>query len=508
MKNDIYTVTDFLENSSIKYPQKTAIIENNKKMTYLELKRKSENVASSLMKLGILKGDRVIIIGTNSIDFVVAMFGCLKLGAIFIPLHCSTPISKLQYIIDNSNCKLIITSNLNFIPKSINKTLKEAYCGEFNSFKMVCFPENTTTSGASKVNSVSSTDIAFIIYTSGTTGYAKGVVEQHSSVIFAVNAINSVIKNTHTDRILCTLPLSFDYGLYQIFLSFSVGATIVFIPEMKTHLSIPKILAEKEITGLPIVPSMGAALIHSRLLERVSLPSLRYITSTGDVFYVEYIKILKEKFPHISIFPMYGLTECKRVSILSCEDFEGHETSVGKPLPGTFAYVVDNNGKKLEANETGMLIVGGPHVMLGYWNDKSETRKRFFYDTSSGQRLLQTNDLFKIDSEGFLYYVGRDCFLIKSNGYRVSVTEIEQVVLQLDGINEICAVGINDKDRGQVVALEIFTNNDNISEKEVREHFYKYFSEEIVLKKISINNRPLPKTINGKIDRQAVKRNL
>ena len=496
-------ITEYLEYYAKNTPHALAVKDNASSVTYFKLNQKAERFSKLLINMGVNKCDRIIIIGDNCVEFIIAIYGCLKAGAIFIPLHTSTTKNRIQYIIENSECKVIITTNSETIDDIENDITIIPFLNEdqlYNNFAV--FHKITEKSNNKYKNAVNEDDIAIIIYTSGTTGYPKGVVESHKSIAFSVNSINSVIGNTSKDRILCGLPLSFDYGLYQVFLAFSVGAALILIPDFHNPLSLPRVLAEEKISGFPLVPSVAASLIHSKLLERISLPHLRYITSTGDTFHLEHINKFKELWPNVLIFPMYGLTECKRVSILSPNDYIGHENSVGKPIPGTSAYIVDENGNKLKENETGILIVSGPHVMNGYWRDKAETIKRFFINAENHQNSLITNDIFYMDIDGFLYYVGRDEAIIKSNGYRIGVSEIERIITQLDSVVEVCAIGIEDKERGQIIVLHIYSNDKNLSEDNIRKQFYTYFSRDIVIKTIIFHKKALPKTTNGKLDRR------
>ena len=476
-------LTEPLEFYARQTPDKTAVIDSggNQTASYSELNDSTGKFAAYLADKGITKGDRVIIIGDNSIEFIIAMYGCLKIGAVFIPLQ-SPKVARLEYIKEDSQCKAVIKTEMVAEVIGGYSTLPKKHHA-----------------------SLSKEDISLIIYTSGTTNNPKGVVEPHSAVSFAVRSINKIIKNTSKDRILCGLPMSFDYGLYQIFLSFDTGATLVLAQSLQNVIALPSLLAKCQITGFPLLPSVAAAIIRSKLLERTPLPHLRYITSTGDTFHTNHIEKLMEVLPNVSIFPMYGLTECKRVSILSPSDYKGHEKSVGKPIPGTSAYVIDTNGNKLNENETGILVVSGPHVMSGYLNEDGKTSGRFFVDKKSGEKSLITNDYFRIDGQGFLYYIGRDEAVIKSSGHRIGISEIESVIAQLSSVAEVCAVGVDDANKGQVVKLHIYSHNNDLTEEAVRAQFYAYFSEDVVMQKIIFHREALPKTANGKLDRIALR---
>ena len=469
--------------------EKLAVVDFQEELTYEKLFERSMYAAKLLNSLGVRKGDRVLILCDNSVNCVVSIFGCMAIGAIFVPLGEDMPIKRIQYIIDDCDCRIMITTNPKIaLELSIEKCISTKQLTDDNEiikqqniFKPVKLEEQ---------------DTAFVIYTSG-------VIEPYNSVVFAVNAINSIIRNCETDRVLCYLPLSFDYGLYQIFLVLSTGGTLYLVPRRESILSIPALLAKYRITGFPLVPSIASSLLLSKLLKRVELKELRYITSTGDVFHEEDIDELKKIFPEVEIFPMYGLTECKRVSILKPSEYDSHKNSVGKPLPGTIAYVVDHRGKRLPQGETGVLIVKGQHVMGGYWGEKESEKFNF----GGEKNTLNTGDLFKID-DGFLYFIGRDNSILKINGHRVSLSEIERCVKKSNKVNEICALGVEDKIRGQAIILIIYNKDGTLEKEEIRKIFYEYFSYDIAIKSIILTTTPLKKTLNGKIDRKSIKSEL
>ncbi len=507
-------VRDYLEYHALVTPDAAAVKDGNGCLSYQELNSQADSFAAALIRTGIAQGDRIVIYSENRIEFIVAIFGCLKANAVFIPLHSSSPEARLPYIVRNSKSKAVITSDpakaagleSSLTVISFDLSIND----EDESSKVLFFldmirEENTGLHvQANRVESQE--DIAAIIYTSGSTGYPKGVVEPNQAIVFVTDAINKIIGNTQSDRILCGLPLSFDYGLYQVFLTFSVGALLVLTNELNNPLAIPRLLVKEKITGFPIMPSVAGALLRSRLLERVTLPDLTYITSTGDIFHREHISNLLQLLPRVRIFSMYGLTECKRVSILAPQDYIGHEDSVGKALPGTQVYVADQDGNRLKAGERGQLIVSGPHLMSGYWNDEEETKRRFAIDPANGIRFLYTNDIFRIDEEGFLFYEGRDETLIKSSGYRLSVSEVERIMMQLTGVEEACAAGTEDMERGQAVIVYLSVNPESFrsSEKDVRQIFNKHFGDNILLKKVHITSDPLPRTANGKWNRKSL----
>lgn len=506
--NDIQFVYHLVRSHASSNPTKIAIIQNNTGVDYKTLNEKINRFANFLISLGGIIGDRVIIKGDNTIEFVIAIFGTMKAGMIAVPIHPQTPNNKMEFIIGNCSAKFVVTDEEYFQEiDGLKGIIFLSGCNNYRKTNLRYSWEQTMMANELNVDiCLSPQSIAVIIYTSGSTGAPKGVIEPHENILFAVSAINNVLKNDEADTILCGLPLSFDYGLYQLFLGFAVGATIVLEKNFNNPIAIPKLLYEYSVTGLPLTPSLIAMLLSTRLLERIILPKLKYITSTGDVFPSAHIKRLQELLPNAIIYPMYGLTECKRVSIMPKDELYGHEDSVGKPLPGTNAYVVNVNNEKLGVGNIGELVVEGPHVMAGYWADESETRKRFITDNQTGKVLLYTKDIFKIDNDGFLYYLGRDELLIKCRGHRVSAAEVETIIAKISGVREVGVVGVD----WPIIGQEIFAfvscdNTDKITSESIQQHCSNYLLYEVCPKYIISVETMLPRTENGKLNRKLLK---
>jgi amino acid adenylation domain-containing protein len=468
-----------------------------------------------LYQAGVKLGDRVILYGVNSDRLVTALFGILKAGAAFVPVHPETSIAKLEFILQDCTPSAIVADrNLlerqdSPIKNSTQPILltSDSYNFDENDGKIKSWKVLEAYLDCQPDVKITSDDLAAIIYTSGSTKDPRGVIEPHRQIIFASTAINAVIQNNKEDKVLCGLPLSFDYGLYQIFLTFQVGATLILEKDFSVPLSIPRILKLNDVTGFPGVPSVFAMLLRSRLLERVELPNLRYITSTGDIFPVPHIRWLKELFPHTTIFPMYGLTECKRVSIMPKGQWDSHEFSVGQALPGTQVFIVDEDGKEVPSGIIGELVIRGTHVMAGYWNVPEETSRRFRYNSLTGEILLHSGDFFKKDQDGFLYFVGRDDTLIKSRGHRISPSEIESFLCGLNGIAEAAVVGIPDAIQGESVCAYVSLNNTHkITEADIIEACKHGLSLAARPQHVLIFDSALPKTSNGKLDRTILRK--
>lgn len=396
--------------------------DGKEKLTYGELDARVRSLAEQIKETGVEAGMRIIVKNDNTIRTVVEILACIYLHICFIPLPEAITEEQLNYLSEDSQAAMLIDHGC---PDKKLRRLKNP--GEL-------FNKND--------------ELVYILYTSGSTGSPKGVMASCKQVMFCVNVINERLHNGPDDRILCVLPLSFDYGLYQLFLGLQSGAMLVLLHQPMMQ-QIPAWLKKEHITAFPVMPAMLKMILKTGLMQRVSLPELRYICSTGDDFPVELIRQIYNLFPHIFVFPMYGLTECKRVSIMP----EGRwdkvwEGSCGTPLTGTEVYL-----EQVTENGMGELVVRGPNVMEGYWNDQGA--EDVFFEDEEGRKCLRTGDYFRIDKEGFLYFCGRKRRILKSNGYRIGCAEVEAYLSEGlgDAADELRVIGIPSEVEGERIIV-------------------------------------------------------
>lgn len=455
--------------------------------TYRDLDRRCGQIAASLRKRGVEKGDRVFIIAEHSVRAVCVILACIRQGVCAVPLPAHISTADIEFLIADSAPRAVIGTNeaLSVPTLSFEQLLTES--GED------CPPVCTTPSS-----------LAYILYTSGSTGRPKGVMAPERQTAFCIDTINRRLGNSPEERILCCLPLSFDYGLYQLFLSLDAEARLILPPDGPLQKIVTWLLTE-QVTGFPAMPAMLNMLLKSRLLERVSLPSLRYITSTGDVFPVQLIRRLHELLPGADIIPMYGLTECKRVAILPRGRMDkALAGSCGLPLDGVSVRILDPN-----VQGVGELAVFGNNVMAGYWGDPEATTQVFFHDPIYGNSLL-TGDLFQMDSDGFLYFRGRKKRILKVNGYRISALEIEERILAEMGgmLEELRVLGKPDAIRGEQIAVCV---SSRLPGEEIRKRLREIAAVWSAYQRphcLCCLRDPLPKSENGKIDDAALQKEL
>ena len=482
-------VHDILEHSALQVPDKIALVCKKQRLTYRHINELSDKVAAHLVKIGVQRHDRVAILLNNSVISVVSLFGILKAGATFIMLNASMKSTKLNYVLKDSGSTVLIThqnkhktvkqavpdcKDLRYViwchgPRAFDDKLEmsasiinldwDSILADPPSLKKLSFPRSIDL------------DLSNIIYTSGSTGDPKGVMSAHYNVIAATRSISSYLRMNADDIVMNVLPLSFDYGLYQIFMTFLVQGTLVLEESFSYPYKILEQLENEKATGFPIVPTMAALILQMKNLSKFDFSRLRFISNTAAALPVTFIDALQKIFKKTDIFSMYGLTECKRVSYLPPEDIERKPGSVGIAMPNEEVFIVDQEGNELEAGNVGELVVRGSNVMQGYWNDPETTAKVFRPGKYHGETLLYSGDLFKKDEDGYLYFVSRKDDMIKTKGERVSPKEIEAVLHNMDGIADVAVFGVPDHVFGQAIVACIRLNNGTaISERELKKY--------------------------------------
>jgi acyl-CoA synthetase (AMP-forming)/AMP-acid ligase II len=327
----------------------------------------------------------------------------------------------------------------------------------------------------------------------------------HLNMVSAATSIITYLENQEDDIIINMLPLSFDYGLYQVLMAFKFGGTVVLERSFGYPFKVIEKMIQEKVTGFPGVPTIFAILLQLKNLKEYDFSHLRYITNTAAALPVDFIKKLRGAFPHVRIYSMYGLTECKRVSYLPPEELERRPQSVGKGMPNEEVWIVNENGYPVEPGVVGELVVRGSNVMRGYWGLAEETDQALRPGLYPGEKILHTGDLFRMDEDGYLYFVGRKDDMIKSKGERISPREIENCLYGINGVAEAAVMGIPDEILGQAIKAYIaFKDGHVASERNIIQHCRKNLEDFAVPKAVQFM-KTLPKTPNGKIDKLALK---
>lgn len=508
-----YLVQDFLEQSAQRLPDKTSLVCDGKRLTYQEIDHMANRLANAMQAGGVQRGDRVVIYLPNSIPVVIGIFATLKAGGVFVVVNHTTKQDKLAYILNNSRATAILMDGRKV-------ELVDDLVSAAPSLKLCILTGGIGFAGQSSPITQAATridfdqaleqypdtcpvrqnidlDLACLIYTSGSTGDPKGVMSDHSNMIFAASSIISYIQNNEEDVVIDVLPLSFDYGLYQLLMVFKFGGTLVLERSFAYPAAILKRMVEERVTGFPGVPTVFVMLLQLDLTP-YDLSALRYLSNTAAALPPSHIEHLRHKFPEVTLYSMYGLTETKRTLYLPPEELDRRPGSVGIAIPGTEVWLEDEHGNRLGPGDTGELVVRGRHVMRGYWENSKATAERYRPGPIPGERLCYTGDLFRMDEDGFLYFVSRKDDIIKSRGEKVAPKEVETVLYAIPGVAEVAVVGVPDPVLGEAVKAFVVLDGVQLSEAQIMAYCRANLEDFMVPKLVEFRDS-LPKTSSGKI---------
>jgi acyl-CoA synthetase (AMP-forming)/AMP-acid ligase II len=430
------------------------------KVRFAQADEAVDRLAGALHRVGVRRHDLVLMLAGNSVELVLMFFAAARIGAVSVILHEATSARNLEKVASQTGHKLFLLSNACrerlASADGIGSVLGGALSLEQSHAEWARASRPPPAGGFEPGIDI---DPVMLFFTSGSTGDPRGVVATHRNMIFSSDAIQRRLGYRCDDRVGLFLPLSFDYGFYQVLLTLLCGGTLVVNSPNRVGPDLLNLLCSQEISILPAVPTLASALL---MLSRrkdpqvAPAPALRVVTNTGERLPMAHVQQLQALFPGVMVYLMYGLTECKRVSILLPGEIEGKPGSVGRPLDGTEVFVVDEAGRRLPSNSAGELVVRGANVCAGYWGDAEQTAAKFQRCRRTGLIELRSGDLCKIDEDGHVYFLERIDRTIKHRGHRVNSLEIEEAACGIAGVAQAAALHVADGDR-----LHIFIRPSN-----------------------------------------------
>jgi acyl-CoA ligase (AMP-forming) (exosortase A-associated) len=497
-------------------PQKEALVHLDDRLSYAEVASRVDGLATGLRAVGLRRNGRVGIYLDASIPQVLSMFGVSRAEGAFVVINALLRAEQVMHIARDCGMSGLITtpskleSLLEVLPDmpSIQFVVVTAHVPipdipisvyRFDDMCNLRLPVEWRESTIEK-------DLAAILYTSGSTGKPKGVMLSHANVVAGSRIVSTYLGISENERILAALPFSFDAGMNQLMTAFEKGGTCVLINFVFAR-EIVQTLTKERITGLAGVPTLWTLLAQpNSSLAKQLLPHLRYITNTGGAMPQTVLAMLRKTLPTTKIFLMYGLTEAFRSTYLSPEELDRRPTSIGKAIPNTEILVVNEWGELCKPGEIGELVHRGPTVSMGYWNRPEDTaealRPNPLLPPEMGdcEKVCYSGDLVKMDEEGFLYFVGRRDTLIKSSGFRISPTEVEEVLFQSGEIRGAAVIGVPDDILGSAIVAFVVPRNGHALDKEaLLAYCAQQMPRYMVPKSIEVLAE-LPKNPSGKVD--------
>ncbi|OIJ91606.1 class I adenylate-forming enzyme family protein [Streptomyces monashensis] len=482
---------EILDRAADRDPESAALSSRGHGLTYRELATATTAMAARLRREGLRRGDRIIVTASDGIGIAILVYAASRVGAVFSVLHEQVRGGPLEHVLRDCEPALLVSDD-----PDAGRTAAEHGVRSLALDELVptALDADTAEAATSAGPSALGVDPVSLIYTSGTTSLPKAVVSTHQQVLFAATAIQECLDYRSDDVVYCPLPLSFDYGLYQVYLAALSGARLHLATVAEVGPPLLRSLEEAGATVLPSMPSVSDRLAW--LLGRSSGgPSrLRLLTNTGAALSETTMTALRAALPHLRIQVMYGLTECKRTAIMPPDGDLDHPGSCGLPLPGTEVFIVDDDGDRLPAGEIGQIVVRGPNVMAGYWRRPELTAARF----PRAEGLfpeLRTGDYGWQDKDGYLYFSGRRDDLYKERGFRLSTTEVEAAATRVDGVTSAAVLPPEGK-RTALLAVVADITADQVRAG-MRDHI-----EPFKIPRRCVRLDALPTNGNGKVDRK------
>ncbi len=498
-------IGEYLPLAAKAVPTKEALLSQNRRYSYAALSASADGCSAWLMKNGLVKGDRVIIYLENSAEAVVCIFGVLRAGGCIVVVNPTTPMERVQYLTENCTAKFIIAPSAKasaIESAAISWKLQPEIVAVGDPVEgFVSYNDMIETPAVSSYPTIEPEDIAAIIYTSGSTGKPKGVTLMHKNIDIVVETVIDYLENNKDDVILNVLQLSFGYGLLQLLATFRTGARLVLEKGVAYPYDLIKKFTQERVTGFAGAPTIWAIILSLKGLENEDFSSLRYITNAAAAMPMPFIPQLQKIFTTTKIFLMHGLTECLRTTYLPPEEINTRTQSVGTGMKNVELWLEDEEGNKVADGSPGELVIRGPNIMRGYWNDPVATSQRLRFSKVVNETVLYAGDLFRQDEEGYFYFVARMDDVIKSRGEKVSPVEVEDVIYLLEAVHECRVIGAPDPLLGQAVKAEIVLKpGATLTEREVKAYCQQHL-EDYKVPKIVAFVESLPKTAGGKIKR-------
>jgi acyl-CoA ligase (AMP-forming) (exosortase A-associated) len=519
MTTDTTLLHELVLASAHRTPDASALCDDRSRLTYAQLASEITRFADAMTALGVARGGRVAVYLDKRVETVIASFAAPAQGAVFVPINPLLKPDQVGYILRDCGVCVLVTSGSRL--QALKPVL--ASCPDLTHVVVVDASDDATSEGAIALHHwadlrdvagaawhrVVDQDIAAILYTSGSTGKPKGVVLSHRNMVAGAKSVASYLENRSSDVLLAALPLSFDAGFSQLTTAFHVGASVVLLNYLLPK-DVLNACKRHKVTGLTAVPPLWIQLVQLEWPAGIA-DHVRYFANTGGRMPLETLTRLRAVLPNARPYLMYGLTEAFRATYLPPEEVDRRPDSIGKAIPNSEVLVLRPDGTECDADEPGELVQRGALVAQGYWNDAAKTAERFKPLPGRNPALMMpemavfSGDTVRRDAEGFLYFIGRRDEMIKSSGYRISPSEVEEVIYSTQLVGECVAFGVPHARLGEaVVVVATGAEGSQLDVPRLLALCKERMPAYMVPAHIERHDAPLPRNANGKIDRKSI----
>ncbi|MHC4134526.1 MAG: acyl-CoA ligase (AMP-forming), exosortase A system-associated [Planctomycetota bacterium] len=510
-----YLLHHLLENAATARPDHEAVVDRDRRIDYAGLLAAAETCAAVLREHGLERRDRVAIFLDKSLEECAAIFGTSRAGGVFVPVNALLRSKQVGHILNDCGVRFLITN-------AQRVALLQEVLHEVDSLEAILLVDDRAEDARCVPNAFDEPrpapdalpcvgeDLAAILYTSGSTGRPKGVMLSHKNLLAGSRIVCEYLGIGPGERILSVLPFSFDVGLNQLITAVEKAASTILLT-FRFGDEIVRAIRNESATALAGVPTVWAVLAGAApSFRKEKLETLRYFTNTGGPVPTETLSKIRQAQPHVDFVLMYGLTEAFRSTYLPPDQIDQRPTSMGKAIPETEIFLVGENGEPCGPGEEGILVHRGPTVSLGYWNRPEDTARvlrphPFIPAEQGGELVCYSGDKVRMDEEGYFFFVGRADAMIKSSGFRISPSEVEEVLMSSGVLAQAAVIGLPDPAIGERVhAICVVAGGRETDAAALLAHCATELPQHMLPRDVEFVPE-LPRSPNGKVDYKGLK---
>ena len=493
-------VVDYLKSASRKTPANPAVIGGETCLCYAELDALSDQIAAGLQAVGISPGERVGIYLPKSVEAVASIYAALKLGCCYVPIALENPLPRISYILENCAIRLVLAATA--LESEVEHELRKLGV-------QVIAVQNLAAASGQNVFTASNPapqDTAAILHTSGSTGQPKGAVITHENLAVFLSWALSAFELRSSDRLLSHAPLHFDLSFFDIFAAAAAAAAVVLATPSDTANAarMARLVTQSGVTVWQSVPSaLTLQVVSSRQLPD-AMPSVRCVLFAGERMPRQTLLALPDGFPNARFYNVYGCTETNDTFMYPLP----HEVTqapdplpIGKPLPYIRYRIVDESGNDVGNGQEGQLLVAGGTVMTGYLSPADSALR--LADGGAGDGFYRTKDIVSVGEDGHLRFHGRTDAIVKTNGYRVNLLEIEDHLRRSERLAEVALLCVPDDLIGnRIIAIVRPRAGESCSTLDLKLHCAAALPKYAIPRCFRITHEELPKGSTGKVDKR------